>query len=100
MELPIDFPHVAPEGFSYKVEQFKKNIDAIWLCHPDKYTFTSDPVRTIWGFIKYKRIKGSSSHTYHAPINCNKVGVGVDINDTRVYTAMQLNLTPLEKAFS
>ena len=101
MELPLDFTHRAPKHFYYECQTFKSNVDAIWLCNTQSYAYTTDnPIRTIWGFSKYKRTKRSTTHTYHAPINCNKIGAEVDINDTRTYTAMQLNLTPLEKAFS
>ena len=99
MELPIDFPHTAPSGFSYKLEEFKKNVTAIWLHHPPKYNYTSDPVRTIWGFVKYKKTRGGYTHAYHAPVNSKKVGSVVNISETRSFTAMQLNLSPLEKAF-
>ena len=84
-----------------KVDEFDYfyNLDLVYDAQSYAYT-TDSPIRTIWGFVKYKRTKRSTTHTYHAPINCNKVGAEVDINDTRIYTAMQLNLTPLEKAFS
>ena len=97
LELPPDFPHKAPDGFRYEVSQFKRNVIAIHLLHPDAYSYTSDPVRTIWRFVKTK--KGSTSHTYHAPINSNKVGKEVDVNNTRPWTAMPLNLNPLMLAF-
>jgi hypothetical protein len=98
MELPPDFPHNAPDGFKYEVSQFKSNVLAIHLLHPDVYSYTSDPVRTIWGFVKTK--KRGNTHTYHAPINSNKVGKEVDVNETRPWTAMPLNLNPLMSAFS
>lgn len=97
MELPIDFPHKAPKGYSYEVTQFKRNVTAIWLRHHAFYSYTTDPVRTIWGFVK--TTSRSNSHTYHAPINANKVGEPVNIADTRSYTAMPLKLNPLELAF-
>ena len=93
IELPLNFPHKAPKGFSYEVESHKSNIIAIWLLHHRKYCYSSDPVRTIWGF--YNTRKGC----YHAPINSTKHGDQVDISNTRPYTAMQLKLTPLEAAF-
>ena len=96
-ELPNDFPHQPPENYSYEVTQFKSNVLAIWLRDHREYSYTTDDVRTIWGFVKTKRGgKGSIKTTYHAPINSNKVGDEVDINNTRNYTAMQLNLNPLE----
>lgn len=97
MELPLDFPHKAPEHYYYECQNFKSNVVSIWLCNTQSYAYTTDsPIRTIWGFIKYKRTKRSTTHTYHAPINSNKIGKEVDVNDTRPYTAMQLNLNPLE----
>ena len=66
---------------------------SIWLRNHTTFSYTSDPVRTIWGF--YNTKKGC----YHAPINSTKHGDQVDINDTRDYTAMQLNLNPLMRAF-
>ena len=48
IELPVDFPHTAPDGFCYEVTQPKRNTLAIWLCHPAVYSYTNDPVKTIW----------------------------------------------------
>ena len=89
-ELPNDFPHQPPEGYSYEATDFKRNVVAIWLRDHRKYAYTSDDVRTIWGF--YNGKKGE----YYAPINAKKQGKVVDIADTRSYTAMPLNLNPLE----
>ena len=92
LELPPDFPHKAPKGYSYEVSSFKRNLIAIWLRNHAVFSYTSDPVRTIWGFYDGKK------KCYHAPINSTKQGDKVDIADTRDYTAMQLNLNPLEAA--
>ena len=93
LELPPDFIHDPPKGFSYEVKPHKSNVVAIWLLHHRKYCYSSDPVRTIWGFYNTKQ------KCYHAPINSTKHGDKVDIINTRPYTAMQLKLTPLEAAF-
>ncbi len=93
LELPPDFIHDPPKGFSYEVKSYKPNVVAIWLLHHRKYCFSSDPVRTIWGFYNTKQ------RCYHAPINSTKHGDKVDISNTRPYTAMQLNLNPLMAAF-
>lgn len=92
LELPTDFPHQSPDDYSYEVEQFKNNVHAIWLHHHKDYVYSSDPVRTIWGF------HCSKSGQYRAPINSKKPGKVVDINDTTPYSSMQLNLNPLEQA--
>lgn len=93
IELPPTFIHEPPEGHSYEVTEHKRNVLAIWLRHPNHYTYTSDPVRTIWGF--YNGKKGE----YYAPVNAKKAGSVVDIKQTRNYTAMQLNLKGLEAFF-
>ena len=93
MNLPDGFPHKPPEGYSYEVKEHKRNMVGIWLRNHASFSYTSDPVRTIWGF--YNTKKGC----YHAPINSTKHGNQVDIKDTRDYTAMQLNLNPLMQAF-
>ena len=93
MNLPDGFPHKPPEGYSYEVKEHKRNMVSIWLRNHASFSYTSDPVRTIWGF--YNTKKGC----YHAHINSSKHGNQVDIKDTRDYTAMQLNLNPLMQAF-
>tara|TARA_A100001391_G_scaffold153712_1_gene111556 strand:+ start:120 stop:404 length:285 start_codon:yes stop_codon:yes gene_type:complete len=93
MNLPDGFPHKPPKGYSYEVKEHKRNMVSIWLRNHATFSYTSDPVRTIWGF--YNTKKGC----YHAPINSTKHGDQVDIEDTRDYTAMQLNLNPLMRAF-
>jgi hypothetical protein len=100
IELPSDFIHQPPKGYRYESIQFKTNVDAIWTISDRRFLYNDgDESRCIWGFVKHKRTKRSSTHTYHAPVNCNKVGVEVNINETSPYTAMQLNLTPLEQFF-
>jgi len=90
---PLDFPHQPPEGYSYEYTSFKRNVTAIWLRNHSFFVYTSDPVRTIWGFFNTKTGK------YYAPINSKKVGKEVRLSDTRNFTAMPLNLNPLEAAF-
>ena len=88
----IEFTHKAPDGYSYEFKEHKRGVIAIWLRNHATFSYTSDPVRTIWGFFDGK--KGY----YYAPINATKHGDKVDIADTRDFTAMQLNLNPLEAA--
>ena len=90
---PPEFTHKAPENHSYEFSLFKRNVTAIWLRNHSVFIYTSDPVRTIWGFYDGKK------KCYYAPINATKQGDKVNIADTRPYTAMQLNLNPLEAAF-
>ena len=85
MELPADFSHDAPKGYSYEVEDFKRNVISIWLRHHAIYSYSSDPVRTIWGFYNTKK------REYLAPINSKKCGSKVSITNTSPYTSMQKN---------
>ena len=92
LELPTDFPHEPPEKYSYSISHCKGNVYAIWLHHHQTFCYTSDPVRTIWGYWDNKKKQ------YLAPINSKKPGKVVNIKNTTPYTAMQLNLNPLEHA--
>ena len=94
MELPPDFIHQPPENYTYEVETFRRNVLRIWCCNHSKFTYNDGAVaKSIWGF--YNTKKG----TYHAPINSTKCGDQVNIEDTRPYSAMRLNISPLEAAF-
>ena len=92
LKLPPDFIHEPPQGYHYEVEQFRRNILRICIVNDGTFTYTTDAPKCVWGFYNTK------SRTYSAPINFSKQGDTVDINKTRPYTAMQLNLNPLEAA--
>ena len=97
LELPSDFIHTPPKGFSYHVKEYKKTIVSIWIRNHARFSYTEDPVLSIWGFCKTKTTaKRGIENTYYAPINSNKVGKEVSINDTTPCSAMQLNLRGLE----
>lgn len=91
--IDFDFPHQVPEGYSYEFEEFNTRLVAIWLCHSFPYSYTTEPVRSIWGFYSPKK------REYYAPINSSKCGDKVNIQHTTPYTAMQIKLNPLERAF-
>ena len=92
--MKIDFPHKAPRGYSYEQTEFKRNVIAIWICNHSKFDYNGGaPVKSIWGFYNTK------TRSYHAPINSSKQGDQVRIENTTPYSAMQLNLNPLEQAF-
>ena len=98
--LPDDFIHQPPKGYRYESIQFKTNVDAIWTVSDYRFLYNSgDESRCIWRFVKHKRTKRSSTHAYYAPIDSNRIGKEVAIEDTSPYTAMKLNLTPLEQFF-
>lgn len=94
-ELMIcDFPHDPPEGYSYEYEKFNTRMISIWLrCHRKFDYNLGKTTKTIWGFYS------PNKKEYYAPVNSTKVGKKVDIQNTRNYTAMPLNLTPLEACF-
>ena len=92
LELPPDFHHEPPKGYHYEVEPFRRNVCRICIVNDGTFTYTTDAPKSVWGFYNAK------SRTYSAPINFSKQGDTVDINKTRPYTAMQLNLNPLEAA--
>jgi hypothetical protein len=93
--LPHDFTYQScpPQGYSYEVTLFKRNILAIWICNHGKFSYTDKTPKSIWGFYDRK------TKCYYAPINSSKQGDKVDIKDTTPYSSMQLNLNPLEAAF-
>jgi hypothetical protein len=89
-----EFHHTAPNGYSYEYEDFKRNYTVIWIRNHYKFVYNGgDPVRSIWGFYN------SKTKQYHAPINPKTIGAQVRIEDTTAYSAMVLNLTPLQAAF-
>lgn len=92
IELPIDFPHEPPEGYSYEVESFRRNVLRICIINHATFSYTDTPPKCVWGFYNTKKA------SYHAPINFAKCGNQVDIDSTTSYSAMQLNLNPLEQA--
>jgi len=90
----VEFPHKPPKGMYYEQTEFKRNVTAIWVHYKRRFDYNNgDSVRCIWGFYN------SKTKSYHAPINSSTVGSVVDINRTTPYSAMQLNLNPLELAF-
>ena len=92
LELPDDFPHIAPEGYRYEVMQSKRNVISIWSVFERGFTYNDhNESYCIWGFYNTK------TRTYYAPINSKKVGDVVRISDTSPYTAMPLNLNGLEQ---
>ena len=46
----------APEGYSHRVEKVSASIYKVMLDHPPVYSYTSEPVSTVWGFIKGDKV--------------------------------------------
>jgi len=93
MKLPADFPHQPPKGFHYEVEQFRRNVCRICIINDGDFSYTDDAPKSVWGFYDTK------TGIYSAPINYSKQGDPVDINNTRPYSAMQINYKGLESFF-
>ena len=90
----MEFPHKAPKGYEYWTDDFKKTIKRIWIRNLGDFVYTGgEHPSSVWGFYD------SRKQTYIAPINHKKPGKPVRIEDTSPYSAMQLNLNPLERAF-
>ena len=85
MELPTDFIHQPPKGYTYEVQSFKRNIYSIWCCNHAQFVYNDGAVaKTIWGFYDSKK------RQYHSPINSKKAVKVIDISKTTPYTAMQI----------
>lgn len=86
--------HQPPEGYSYETESFQRNVIAIWIHNHSKFSYNGGGItRSIWGFYNTK------TKCFHAPINSKKCGDQVEFENTTPYSAMQLNLKPLERFF-
>ena len=92
IELPADFPHDPPKGYSYVVDEFKRNVVRICIVNHATFSYTDTPPKSVWGFYNTKK------RSYYAPITYKRCGKEVDVNNTTPYSAMQLNLNPLERA--
>ena len=88
-----DFPHTAPQGFSYQRTKFNTKFDAIWIINHSDYSYTTKTIKSIWGFYSPKTKK------YYSPIDSKKVGEEVDIKDTSPYSSMKINHKGLESFF-
>ena len=90
----IEFPHTAPQGYSYEIVPFKRHIIAVWICNHYEFVYNGGGItRSIWGFYNTK------TRCYHSPINAKTVGDQVKIEQTTPYSAMILKRTPLELAY-
>lgn len=85
MQLPTSFTHNPPDGYCYRVREFKSGYLSIWIGNYFPFSYTQDsPVYSIWGFYNVKKKK------YFSPINSKSIGNQVDIDATSPYTAMQV----------
>lgn len=95
MKLPADFPHQPPEGYTYEVKSFRRNVLSIWCCNHAQFSYNGgNPAKTIWGFYNIKR------RIYHAPHSSKRIGETVSLDRTTPYSAMQINYKGLESFFA
>ena len=52
-----------PDDYTYELIQQSPQIIAVWLCHPDVYHYTEEPVKTIHSFIKNDKVHAPLNHT-------------------------------------
>lgn len=88
----MKFHHQAPDGFEYWQDQFSETMSRIWIRNLRPFSYTNEQPSSVWGFWDKKR------KVFLSPINYKKPGKVVDIEKTTPYSAMQLNLNPLEYA--
>jgi hypothetical protein len=94
VDLIPQFKHKAPEGYSYEVEEFKRNVFCIWLrCHRQFDYNNGKPTRCCWGFYNYKKCQ------FFSPVNSTTIGKEVKFSDTRPWTSMPINYQGLEAFF-
>ena len=92
--MTVKFPWKAPKGYHYEQTPFKRNVTAIWICPDRRYDYNNGkPIKCIWGFYN------SKTKQWHSPVNSSTVGDVVDPARTSPYSAMLLNLNPLEACF-
>lgn len=94
MKLPASFPHSPPDDYHYHVEEYKRNVIAIWLVCDITFDYNlGKQTRTIHSFYNSKK------NVYYSPVNSKTVGKEVDIHTSTPYTSMPLKTTPLQDCF-
>jgi len=84
----------APKGYNYSIEDHNTQYYSVWLNHEQFYSYTTEKVRTIWGFIRKK------DHKIVRPVNAKKPGKIVDdLSTCTAYSAMQKPSFPLQQFF-
>jgi len=89
-----DLPHQAPQDHRYVISEHNARFWRVDLWHPDKYSYTTKQVTTIWGFIHKK------SNAIYSPVNSKTVGTIIDPKLTTKWTAMKPpKINPLQQLF-
>ena len=92
IELPNNFIHEPPKGYHYEVDQFRRNVHRICIINDGTFSYTDVAPKSVWGFYNTKTME-----SIHPLLTSPSKEITVDINRTTPYTAMQLNLNPLEQ---
>lgn len=63
-----------PEGHTHSVEIVSPRVMRVVLHHPDVYSYTTEPVVTVWGFIKGDNVHNAKSYDKpHKEVLCKVV---------------------------
>ncbi len=84
-----------PTGYEYWTDEYNKSVTRIWIRNVSREFIYGDDKHpsSVWGFYNKKKKE------FQSPVNWKKPGKTVKLNDTTPYSAMTLNLNPLEAAF-
>ena len=86
----------APEGFHYTIDRFSALVWRVWIINEGFFSYTNEPVRSIWGFIKSTGdvIRPRNSQK----VSREKVAHITDIPRSMRYTTIVPDLTQLPLA--
>lgn len=92
MSKTVDLaPFSPPEGYSYSVEKFDSKYLRVWIHNHFPFSYKEGAGRSIWGFIRIK------DGQIVAPINAQKPGKPISLENITAYSAMQRPLEELSQ---
>jgi len=77
-------PFDPPEGYHYVVEDHNRDYMAVWMVHHFPYSYTTEKVRTIWGFVRRRTLEIVS------PTNAKTPGKVVSLDQVTRFSALPL----------
>lgn len=90
-----DLPHTAPKHYFYTITDHNTRFWRVDLHHPDRYSYTTEKVSTIWGFIS------KTNAQIYSPVNSKTPGTIIDPKLTTKWTAMHPpKVSPLAQLLS
>lgn len=78
-----EVPFSAPKGYSYSVEDFNRQYTRVWIHNHMPFSYKEGDVKSVWGFIRKK------DGQIVAPINAQKPGKPISVENITAYSAMQ-----------